>query len=74
MLAGSLLSDFSCSRSEDDLDGSQLHRGFKPYRPSLDHSQGPATKKRRSSEHHVVEVKYLNCSRIMKGNLQIFVD
>lgn len=52
------MSDFSYSRSEDDLDMS-LHNGktWKKHRKSTDHVSEPAPKKRRSSTSHAVEVK-----------------
>lgn len=55
---GSLLSDFSYSRSEDDLDMSAVHgnKAWKKHRKSTDHPAEPAPKKRRSST-HAVEVK-----------------
>lgn len=62
-ITGSLLSDFSCSRSEDDLDETQFRKNFKPFRPSLDHNQGPAMKKRRSGEHKVVEINHTDSVR-----------
>ncbi|XP_017771675.1 PREDICTED: rac GTPase-activating protein 1-like [Nicrophorus vespilloides] len=55
---GSLLSDFSYSKSEDDLDVSALHagKGWKKHRPSMDQLPEPAQKKRRSSNNKVVEI------------------
>lgn len=56
---GSILSDFSYSKSEDDLDSSKILGGkvWKKARPSVDLiSDQPAPKKRRSSGHKVVEI------------------
>jgi hypothetical protein len=57
--AGSILSDFSYSRSEDDLDGSVMQAGkaWKKHRPSTGGVPEPAPKKRRSSGAKAVEVK-----------------
>ncbi|XP_046391617.1 rac GTPase-activating protein 1-like [Ischnura elegans] len=48
---GSILSDLSFSRSEDDLDNSFLRSGkkWKSQRPSLDSGEAQAAKRRRSS-------------------------
>jgi hypothetical protein len=56
---GSILSDFSYSRSEDDLDGSVMQAGkaWKKHRPSTGGVPEPAPKKRRSSGAKAVEVK-----------------
>lgn len=54
---GSLLSDFSYSRSEDDLDSSLIHgKTWKKHRPSGGIIEEPAPKKRRSSGNHIIEV------------------
>lgn len=55
---GSLLSDLSFSRSEDDLDVSLLQRDkvWRKHRPSTDKLPEPPNKKRRSTENKVVEV------------------
>lgn len=56
---GSILSDFSYSRSEDDLDSSRcLKTGktWKKMRSSNEGMQEPASKKRRSSSNKVVEI------------------
>lgn len=53
---GSILSDFSYSRSEDDLDSSKCLRTgktWKKMRPSNEDVNEPATKKRRSSDNAV---------------------
>lgn len=54
---GSLLSDLSYSRSEDDLDVSILQGGktWKKHRPSTDFA-APPPKKRKSADAKVVEV------------------
>jgi hypothetical protein len=56
--AGSILSDFSYSRSEDDLDGSVMQAGkaWKKHRPSTGGVPEPAPKKRRSSGAKAVEI------------------
>jgi Rac GTPase-activating protein 1 len=55
---GSILSDFSYSRSEDDLDGSVMQAGkaWKKHRPSTGGVPEPAAKKRRSSGAKAVEI------------------
>ncbi|EFA01222.2 rac GTPase-activating protein 1 [Tribolium castaneum] len=54
---GSMLSDFSYSQSEDDLDHSRLSGvAWKKHRPSTGASAEPAIKKRRSSGNKVVEI------------------
>lgn len=56
---GSILSDFSYSRSEDDLDSSRcLKTGktWKKLKPTGDNANEPALKKRRSSSNKVVEI------------------
>lgn len=55
---GSLLSDFSYSRSEDDLDTSTMQgaKSWKKHRPSTDFAE-PAPKKRKSADAKVVEVE-----------------
>ncbi|XP_063925779.1 rac GTPase-activating protein 1-like isoform X2 [Zophobas morio] len=55
---GSILSDFSYSRSEDDLDSSSLQTGkaWKKHRPSTGGVAEPAVKKRRSSTNKAVEI------------------
>lgn len=56
---GSLLSDFSYSRSEDDLDSSVVHgKTWKKHRPSGGIIDEPVAKKPRSSGNHIVEVNY----------------
>lgn len=56
---GSLLSDFSYSRSGDELDVSQYQGNkWKKHRPSGEHLPQPPVKKRRSSGHKVVEVGF----------------
>lgn len=58
LFVGSILSDFSYSRSEDDLDCSTMHanKPWKKHRPSSEGIAEPAPKKQRSSTHKVVEV------------------
>ncbi|XP_018574232.1 rac GTPase-activating protein 1-like, partial [Anoplophora glabripennis] len=56
----SIKSDFSFSRSEDDLDSSkcfQVGREWRKHRVSTDAPAEPATKKRRSSGNKVVEIR-----------------
>ncbi|KAF2896541.1 hypothetical protein ILUMI_09632 [Ignelater luminosus] len=54
---GSLLSDLSYSRSEDDLDMSTAQcKTWKKHRPSMEPSDEPAVKKRRSGGTKVVEI------------------
>lgn len=60
---GSLLSDFSYSRSEDDIDKSILENGltWKKHRPST--GGEPAMKKRRSSSSKAVEISHSDTVR-----------
>ncbi|KAL3284596.1 hypothetical protein HHI36_018753 [Cryptolaemus montrouzieri] len=56
---GSILSDFSYSKSEDDLDTSKFHTGksWKKHGPTTDAvPEQPALKKRRSSGNKIVEI------------------
>ncbi|GJQ77209.1 hypothetical protein Trydic_g14879 [Trypoxylus dichotomus] len=55
---GSLLSDFSYSVSEDDLDttSAKYAKAWKKHRSSSDNAGEPAIKKRRSAENKVVEI------------------
>ncbi|KAI4470036.1 rac gtpase-activating protein 1 [Holotrichia oblita] len=55
---GSLLSDFSYSISEDDLDTTSVKhaKGWKKHRSSMGNADEPAVKKRRSSGNKVVEI------------------
>lgn len=53
---GSILSDFSYSRSDDDLDIQSNFMRIKKHRPSTDGIAEPAIKKRKSAEKKIVEV------------------
>lgn len=69
---GSLLSDFSFSRSEDDLDSSNVRVGkvWKTHR-SAPPAEEPTTKKRRSSSGKVVEVCSILLNSGFSNNLYI---
>lgn len=56
---GSILSDLSVTRSEDDLDVSDARGNlvWKKHRPSLEPGSLPTPKRRRSTEAKVVEVR-----------------
>lgn len=72
---GSILSDLSYSRSEDDLDSSRYGRHcktMKKARPSLEgQNEEPVSKKRRSSSNKVVDV---GPSETVKATTTLFVS